>query len=148
MRPFNVYGPGMRLDDKRVIPDFMSNALRNEPIVLFSAGKDTRTFCYISDATEAFLKILLSEFNGEAFNVGNDQGEITMNGLAEIINEISDKKPGVMHKQSQDQYYLKDNPHRRCPDLSKIKKLIGYEPKVGLKPGLKKLMEWYKQVYF
>ncbi|MCX6718075.1 MAG: NAD-dependent epimerase/dehydratase family protein [Candidatus Staskawiczbacteria bacterium] len=146
-RPFNVYGPGMRLDDKRVIPDFMNNVLHNEPIIMYSDGKDTRSFCYATDAIIGFFKILLSDFNGEPFNVGNDAEEISMIKLAETIKEISGNKIEIISRESKDKNYLKDNPHRRLPDLAKIKKLLNYEPKTDLKTGLKKSIDWYKLAY-
>lgn len=147
VRPFNIYGPGMRLDDKRVIPDFMNNALKDEPIIMYSDGKDTRSFCYITDAMAGFFKILLSDFNGEAFNVGNDSAEISMMELAEVVKEIFDNKIKIACKKNQDRDYLKDNPHRRLPNLAKIRKLLCYEPKIDLKTGLKRIAEWYKLTY-
>ncbi|KKP43517.1 MAG: NAD-dependent epimerase/dehydratase [Parcubacteria group bacterium GW2011_GWA2_33_14] len=147
-RPFNFYGPGLRLDDKRVIPDFVNNALHNQPIVMHSDGTDTRTFCYISDAITGLFKILLSDFNGEAFNVGNDvQAEVSMLQLANMIKEISGNNIEIIHKESTDKHYMTDNPRRRAPNLDKIKKLLGYQPTVDLKTGLKKSMGWYKSTY-
>lgn len=147
VRPFNVYGPGMRLDDKRVIPDFMNNALRGEPILMYSDGKDTRSFCYISDAITGFFKILLSDFNGEAFNVGNDSAETPTIELAEVIREIFNNKSEIIQKENQDKNYMKDNPRHRIPDLTKIRKLLHYESKIDLKTGLKRIAEWYKLTY-
>mgnify|MGYP001576934933 FL=1 len=146
-RPFNLYGPGLRIDDKRAVPDFMNNALRNEPIIMYSDGKDTRSFCYISDAVMALFKILLSDFNGEAFNVGNNLEEISLTKLGETIKELSGNKIEIIYKKSEDKNYLKDNPRRRVPSLTKIKKLLNYEPKIDLKTGLKKSIEWYKYNY-
>jgi len=146
-RPFNVYGPGLGLEDKRVVPDFINNALHRSPIIMYSQGHDTRSFCYIADAVKAFFKILLSDFNGEVFNVGNDLEETSMAKLAEVVNEISDNQSGVIREKSQEPNYLKDNPRRRCPDLTKIKRFLDYEPKVDLRTGLKRIIEWYKSTY-
>lgn len=146
-RPFNVYGPGLRLDDKRVIPDFVSNALHHEPIVLYSDGRASRSFCYISDAIIGFLKILLSGLRGEAFNVGNDSEEISMAELAGLINELCGSPLPVVYKKSEDADYVSDNPQRRCPGLGKIRQLLNYEPEVDLRTGLSRSIEWYKLAY-
>lgn len=147
-RPFNVYGPGLRLDDKRIIPDLINNASHLEPLVLYSDGRASRSFCYISDAIKGFLKILLSDFSGEVFNVGNNLEEISMLELAKIINELTTGgKLPIVYKVSDDPNYLKDNPQRRCPDLTKIKQWLNYEPKVDLRTGLKRAIEWYRLTY-
>lgn len=143
IRPFNVYGPGMS-QDKRVMSDFINNGLNNEPIIMYSKGADTRTFCYISDAIEGFFRILLSNFNGQAFNIGNDSEEISMINLAQLINQILGNKLEIIQKISNDPNYLKDNPKRRCPNLTKAKTLLGYSPKTSLKQGVEKTIAWYK----
>lgn len=143
-RPFNVYGPGLRLDDKRVIPDFLSNALKNETITMYSDGTDTRSFCYVSDAITGFFKILLSDFNGETFNVGSDVREISISDLAQVISGLFNNKIKVVHKSNPDSDYLVDNPHRRFPDLTKIRTLLNYKPNVDLQEGLRRLIQWYK----
>jgi len=147
VRPFNIYGPGLRLDDKRVIPDFMSNVLSNSDIVLFSDGKAKRSFCYISDAMTGFWKALFSDYDGEAFNIGNDETEISMRDLAELVNEVARGKSKVIFKKSRDKEYTTDNPQRRCPDLKKARTLLNYSPKVSLKEGLSRTYNWYKQEY-
>lgn len=143
-RPFNVYGPGLRLGDKRVIPDFLGNALRGDAITMYSKGTDTRSFCYVSDAITGFFKILLSDYNGEAFNVGSDAEEVSMEKLAQVVSELFDNSIEIIHKENPDRNYLADNPRRRCPDLTKMRKLLHYEPKVDLRTGLGRLIEWYK----
>lgn len=143
VRPFNVYGPGLRLEDKRVIPDFVNNALKNEPIVMYSDGTDTRSFCYISDAVKGFFKVLLSDLNGEAFNIGNDLEETSTRELAEIIREVFENKTEIIHQQNSDPDYTKDNPHRRCPDLTKIKELLNYNPKIDLRNGIRRYIDFY-----
>lgn len=143
-RPFNLYGPGMRINDKRVIPDFVDNALRGQPITMYSDGSDQRTFCYISDAITGFLKILLSDSNGEAFNVGNASEEISMMQLAEMMRKIFENKIDIVRMESAEKNYTKDNPKRRIPDLTKIQTLLKYEPKINMETGLKRSIEWYK----
>ena len=146
VRPFNIYGPGLRLDDKRVIPDFFSDALYKKKITVLSNGLPTRSFCYVRDGISGFMSALLSRHQGEAFNIGNDQLEISIKDLAEMIAVIVgdvDVEFGL----STESDYLIDNPQRRCPDLSKAKKLLGYRPKVGLQEGLTRTIKWYREIY-
>jgi UDP-glucuronate decarboxylase len=143
-RPFNVYGPGLKLGDRRVIPDFFNDAINRHKIEILSDGSPTRSFCYVSDAIKGFMLALLSEFNGEAFNIGDDQTEISMRGIAELIAEIVGNVE-VKFNKSDDTEYLTDNPKRRCPDLTKAKTFLNYYPKVELKTGLKRIYQWYMQ---
>lgn len=145
VRPFNVYGPGQRLDDKRIIPDLMSAALERRPIELFSDGRATRAFCYITDIIRAMWYILLSDADGEAFNVGNDQREITIGELAEVLREIAGPPPlEIVQKISEDKHYLTDNPQRRCPDLTKLRSRFPWTPKISLAEGLKRTLLSYQ----
>ncbi|TWD96461.1 dTDP-glucose 4,6-dehydratase/UDP-glucuronate decarboxylase [Neobacillus bataviensis] len=146
VRPFNVYGPGLRIDDKRVIPDFFNDALHHKKISLFSNGAPTRSFCYISDAIKGFMLALLSNHDGEAFNIGNDEVEISMLELAKLVGKLVGGVE-IEFKQSNDDKYLIDNPQRRCPNLTKAKNLLGYYPKVNLEDGLGSLKDWYEEVY-
>jgi len=143
VRPFNVYGPGLRIDDKRVIPDLFSCAFKGNDIVLHGHGKETRSFCYAADALDGFMKVLLSDFNGEAFNVGNDQEEVTMLALALEVSGLFGGKTKIVHAPSAEHDYLTDNPQRRCPDLAKIRVKLGYSPRVRLREGLARLKAWY-----
>jgi dTDP-glucose 4,6-dehydratase/UDP-glucuronate decarboxylase len=144
VRPFNVYGPGQRLDDGRVVPDFMSAAVRREPIVLFSDGAATRAFCYISDAVRAMFYVLVSDANGEIFNVGNDEEEVSIRELAERTRQIAGRPwLKIVHDVSRDTDYLTDNPRRRCPDLTKLRKRFQWEPRVPLAEGLKRTLRSY-----
>ena len=142
-RPFNVYGPYLNLDDGRMIPDFMKNSLTKNEIIIHSDGNPTRSFCYVSDAIRGFLKLLLSNQNGIICNVGNDE-EISVKNVALMIQKISEKSIEIKTIQSNDPNYTVDNPQRRCPDLSLIKKSIDYVPKISLNEGLKRVYDWYK----
>ena len=146
-RPFNIYGPGMKIDDKRVIPDFVGSALKDKKIIMFSDGSPKRSFCYITDAVVYFLRALVSEKNGEAFNVGNDEEEVSMLKLAQVINTILSGIE-IVKKESPEKDYLTDNPQRRLPDMAKSKKLLGYNPHVDIKTGMKRVIDWYRDVYF
>lgn len=145
VRPFNNYGPGLRLTDRRVLPDFCANVIEDRPIVLLSDGKPSRTFCYSSDALTGYLLALLSSRNGEAFNIGADSPEISMRDLAELVAKIGGSDHGVHCQVSGEADYLTDNPWRRCPDLSKARTLLGYCPTVSLDLGVRRLLEWYRR---
>jgi len=148
VRPFNNYGPRLKITDKRVIPDFFRNLLNKEDIVLLSDGSPTRTFCYISDAIIGYWKALLSNFNGEIFNIGNDKPEISMLELAKLIVKIGKKQLDInidiKCQESDDFDYLTDVPNRRCPDITKAKTLLDYTPKVSLEEGLTRTLQWYQ----
>jgi len=146
VRPFNVYGPGMLPNDFRVVPMFISHALKNEPLPVHDKGNQTRTFCYISDAITGFLKVLLSKENGEVFNVGNDDNEISMLGLATIIKKIFNGKVTIQTIEYPKQY-PQEEPKRRCPDLTKIKSRLNYNPAINLENGLRRVVKWYKEEY-
>ena len=144
VRPFNVYGPGMRPDDYRVIPTFLTNALKGKSLPVHGEGNQTRTFCYISDAVIGFFKVLLSDKNGEVYNVGNDDNEINMMSLAKMVAELFDnqikiKTVGYPKK------YPKGEPKRRCPDLTKIRRQLGYHPTIDLRKGLKRTIRWFRK---
>lgn len=147
VRPFNVYGPGMREDDYRVIPNFVTNAFKGNPLPVYGDGSQTRTFCYITDAMIGFFKVLLSEHNKESFNVGNEKEEIGMLGLANLIADIFGNKVQVHKSPGLNDAYGKSDPKRRCPDLTKIKSLLNYEAKVDLRTGLKRFIRWAAEEY-
>jgi UDP-glucuronate decarboxylase len=141
IRPFNVYGPGMKEDDYRVIPAFMASALRGKIIPVHSSGKQTRAYCYISDAIIGFLKVLLRGKDCEAYNIGNDRTEVTVNTLAQTLNGLFDNKLNIGNVEYPKDY-PQDEPKRRCPDLTKSKRDLSYHPEVDLKEGLKRTLDW------
>jgi len=144
-RPFNVYGPGQRLDDRRFIPDLMAAALAGRPLVLLSDGRATRSFCYARDAASAMLRILVSGEPGEAYNLGNDEREVTVLEAAKTLQAVAGN-PAVRieHDTSADPHYLTDNPQRRCPDLTKLRGLRGWHPEVPLEEGLSRTLRSYR----
>lgn len=145
IRPFNVYGPGQRLDDRRIVPDLISAALERRPLVLYSDGRATRSFCYVSDAIRAMFLILLSGADGQAFNVGNDEREISMADFARELSRVAGPPPlEVVYQTSNDPQYLTDNPQRRCPDLTKLRSRFSWQPKVGLTEGLRRTLLSYQ----
>lgn len=136
-RPFNVYGPGQRLDDGRIIPDLIGAAVRRDPIVMYSNGRATRAFCYVTDAVAASWHILLAGAGGEIFNVGNDQEEIEIRAVAERLREVAGPPHlEITYHTSDDADYLTDNPQRRCPDLGKLRGQFPWTPQVDLTEGL------------
>jgi dTDP-glucose 4,6-dehydratase/UDP-glucuronate decarboxylase len=144
VRPFNVYGPRLRLDDGRVVPDFISDALNGREITLHSDGEATRSFCYVGDAAAAIISVLAADMPGEVFNVGNDE-EVQVRRLAELVDDLSGNRRGVHLVGSTDPDYLTDNPQRRCPDLSKIKDSIGWTPRISLREGVERTLRFYRE---
>ena len=142
-RPFNVYGPYLNLTDGRIIPDFMKNAIEKSEIVIHSDGSPTRSFCYVSDAIRAFFKLLFSNHDGMICNVGNNE-EISVSNVAKMIQKTIGKSISINMIKSDDPNYTTDNPQRRCPDLSLIKKSVNYTPQINFEEGLKRVYNWYK----
>jgi UDP-glucuronate decarboxylase len=146
VRPFNVYGPGQRLDDGRIIPDLMSAALDRKPIVLFSDGRATRAFCYVTDAVRAIWHILVLGGAGEAFNVGNDAAETSILQLAETLRDVAGPPSlEIQLRVSGDRDYLTDNPQRRSPNLAKLRALSSWQPRVSLAEGLERTLRSYQE---
>ncbi len=148
-RPFNNYGPGLKITDRRVLPDFARDVLAGRDIVLLSDGSPMRTFCYVADAVVGYLKILVRGRSGEAYNIGIDKPEINMRTLADKVCETArtlwDYQGQVVFQSSQDAAYLTDNPNRRCPVIDKARAELGYAPKVGIDEGLLRSLLWYRE---
>lgn len=146
-RPFNNYGPGLKITDGRVIPDFARDVLAGRDIVMLSDGTATRTFCYASDSVTGYLKVLVKGHGGEGYNVGTETPEISMGDLARKVaaqaKELFGYQGKVITQPSKDKDYLVDNPNRRCPVLEKARAHLGYEPKVDLDEGLRRTLAWY-----
>lgn len=147
IRPFNVYGPGMKLNDYRVIPTFLGNALKNKELPIHGTGQQTRTYCYISDAIVGFMKVLLSKSSGEVYNIGNDDNEIDLMGLANVVSETFGHRVKLA-KIPYPASYPADEPTRRCPDLTRARTKLNYNPKIDLKTGIRRLTTWYRQEFF
>ena len=148
IRPFNVFGPGLRFDDKRVIPNFISFAMKGEDIPIYGDGMQTRTFCYISDFIVGMFQVLFSDYNGEVFNIGNPDGEIGMEALASLACELFGNNSKPTKVEDVNTVYNKNtDPYRRCPDIHKISNLVGFNPEIELKEGLKRTIEWFQFEY-
>lgn len=146
-RPFNNYGPGLKITDRRVLPDFARDIFDGRDIILLSDGSPTRTFCYIADAIVGYYKILIKGHPGEAYNIGVESPEISMANLAErvvdLARDLFDYTGKVVRQTSSDQDYLVDNPNRRCPIIAKARQHLGYNPSISVDEGLKRSLIWY-----
>ncbi len=145
VRPFNVYGPGIRPDDFRVLPNFIEHALRREPLPIHGDGRNTRSFCYISDSIEAIFRILFSDAEGEAFNVGNPGPELSVTELAHKVAEVMPYPLKIVNIDPPHAVYASSDPKRRCPDISKLTRITGFEPQISLKEGLKRTIRWFSE---
>jgi dTDP-glucose 4,6-dehydratase/UDP-glucuronate decarboxylase len=147
VRPFNNYGPGMKINDGRVIADFARAVLDSRDIDMFSDGSPTRTFCYVADAVIGYYKSLLVGVPGESYNIGSDSPEISMRGLAEAVvaagRELFGYEGEVRLTLNSEVDYLTDNPSRRCPDLTKARSALGYSPTITLEDGIRRTLQWY-----
>ena len=137
VRIFNTYGPRMRLNDGRVVPAFVSQALKNKPITVFGNGKQTRSFCYCSDLIEGIYRLMMSNYDLPV-NIGNPR-EMTMLEFAEAIVKATGSKSKITHKP-----LPQDDPKQRKPDITKAKKLLKWEPKVALEKGIQDTIAYFK----
>jgi len=146
-RPFNNYGPGLKLNDGRVLPDFCRCVLRDDDMVMFSDGTPTRTFCYSADAIVGYYKVLVVGRPGEAYNVGTEKPEISMRDLADMTvataKELFGYEGKVVRHANEEADYLVDNPNRRCPDITKARTELGYRPAYDLQSGVRRTIIWY-----
>jgi dTDP-glucose 4,6-dehydratase/UDP-glucuronate decarboxylase len=142
VRPFNVYGPGLRPDDGRAVPSLVDDARRGRDLVLHSDGRPRRSFCYVTDFIVSLLRVIARGVDGEPYNVGDDREEISMRELADRIRAVTQAPGRVVVRASTDPDYLTDNPQRRCPDLTKLRALGGSTPCVSLEEGLTRYLRW------
>jgi dTDP-glucose 4,6-dehydratase len=138
VRIFNTYGPRMRLDDGRVLPNFVRSALRNEPVTMHGDGSQTRSFCYVDDLL-AGIQLLMESATDEPVNIGNPE-EITMLDFAKEIIAITKSKSEIVFKP-----LPKDDPTRRRPDITRARTILGWEPKVHRHEGLQRTIEDFRQ---
>lgn len=140
VRIFNTYGPNMHKDDLRMIARFIMQALANEPITIFGDGSQTRSLCYVDDLIEGLSRLMFYEHTrGEVVNLGNPE-EHTVIEYAQIVKELTNSSSEIVHTED----LPKDDPLRRCPDITKAKNLLQWEPKVTLNDGLMKMIEYVK----
>lgn len=140
VRIFNTYGPKMRQNDGRAIPNFISQALSGKPVTVFGDGSQTRSFCYIDDLVRGICRLLYSDFN-EPVNQGNPK-ELTVLELANLIIEMTGSKSTIEFKE-----LPQDDPRVRQPDITRAKRVLGWEPKVDIRTGLMKTIDYFKNIY-
>ena len=138
VRIFNTYGPRMRLNDGRALPNFVYQALTGKPITVYGDGKQTRSFCYVSDLIEGIYRLMLSDEHLPT-NIGNPQ-EITILEFAERVRRLFENAPAIVLEP-----LPQDDPKQRCPDISKAKRILKWEPKVGLEEGLRLTIDYFKK---
>jgi dTDP-glucose 4,6-dehydratase len=137
-RIFNTYGPRMRLEDGRVVPNFIAQALRHEPLTVYGDGQQTRSFCYVSDLIEGIYRLLFSH-EVEPVNVGNPQ-EMAIIEFAKLVNGITGNSAGVVHEP-----LPVDDPKVRQPDITRARSVLGWEPEVPLEDGLRETITWFEE---
>jgi dTDP-glucose 4,6-dehydratase len=137
VRIFNTYGPRLQLNDGRVISNFMKQALRGEDLTVYGSGSQTRSFCYVSDEVAGILALSNSD-EPEPTNIGNP-GEFTILECAQVVLEVTGSKSKIRYEA-----LPQDDPKQRCPDISKAKRLLGWEPKIDLRTGLQMSLEYFK----
>jgi dTDP-glucose 4,6-dehydratase len=137
VRIFNTYGPRMRLNDGRAVPAFMSQALRGEDVTIFGSGRQTRSFCYVSDLVDGILRLADSKEN-DPVNIGNPH-EMTIEDIARTIIRMAGSSSRIVYRPLPE-----DDPKVRQPDITRARTLLGWEPKVGLEEGLAKTLEYFR----
>lgn len=138
-RIFNTYGPRMKLNDGRVVPAFMDQALRGEPITIFGDGSQTRSFCYVSDLVEGLFRLLLSD-EALPVNLGNPR-EMTILEFAKAIEELTGTRAGLVNHALPE-----DDPKQRRPDITKARRVLGWNPAVSLEDGMRETVEYFRSV--
>ena len=138
-RIFNTYGPRMRLDDGRVVPNFIGQALRGEPLTVHGDGSQTRSFCFYSDLIEGVCRSLDSHY-AQPLNLGNPE-EMGILEFAHFVNRLVGNRGGIVHKPLPD-----DDPKVRQPDITRAREILGWEPEVGLENGLRQTIDWFRWV--
>jgi len=139
-RIFNTYGPRMRMGDGRVIPNFVCQALTHKPLTVYGDGSQTRSFCYIDDLVEGIYRLAVYDnLAGEVFNLGNPE-ELRIADLARLVIGITGSSSEIVFRERP-----ADDPDRRRPDISKAKRVLGWEPRTGIREGLRKTVAWFRE---
>jgi dTDP-glucose 4,6-dehydratase len=141
-RIFNTYGPRMRMDDGRVVPNFICQAIRGQPLTVYDTGERTRAFCFVEDMVEGFVRLLHSN-ETTPVNLGNPGTEMSMVDLARLIVRLANSKSEIVFVTPQDER-TKDDPKTRQPDIGKARRVLDWEPKVPLEVGVLKTIEYFR----
>ncbi|MBN2303019.1 MAG: SDR family oxidoreductase [Anaerolineae bacterium] len=139
VRIFNTYGPRMRLDDGRVVPNFIGQALRHEPLTVYGDGSQTRSFCFVSDLVEGIYRLLMSGYD-QPVNIGNPS-EMSILEFAHMVNETTHNPAGIVYKED---LRIKGDPQTRRPDITRARQILGWEPGVDLKTGLQRTIDYFE----
>jgi len=137
-RIFNTYGPRMQLEDGRVVPNFLRQAIRHEPLTVYGDGSQTRSFCYVDDLVEGIYRLLLSEEH-EPINIGNPE-EISILEFAHTINRLTSNPTGILFKTEE---RSKSDPQRRQPDITRARKILGWDPRINLEDGIGRTIPYF-----
>lgn len=146
IRPFNVYGPGMQETDYRILPNFASNIKAGRTLKVYGSGRQTRTYCYVTDALNGFFRVVARGVPGEAYNVGASEPEIGVVDLIKRIEKVLNDSIPHDHVDYPNSYPA-DEPQRRCPDIRKANQQLGYEPHIDLDEGLSRYLAWTNTHY-
>ncbi|MFH1470183.1 MAG: UDP-glucuronic acid decarboxylase family protein [Candidatus Micrarchaeota archaeon] len=139
VRIFNTYGERMRLNDGRVVPNFITQALKGEPLTVYGDGTQTRSLCYVGDLVSGIEKLAFSTIKFDVFNLGNPH-EVTVNEIAKTVSELCGSKSKLAYAP-----LPQDDPKKRRPDISKVRKAVGWEPKVEMQEGLTRTVAWFRK---
>jgi dTDP-glucose 4,6-dehydratase len=142
VRIFNTYGPRMRVDDGRVVPNFISQALQGDPLTVYDRGMRTRAFCYVDDLVAGITHLMASD-EIDPVNIGNPT-EITILDFAKLVIEVTDSESGITFVEPEDER-TRDDPQRRCPDISRAREHLDWEPKVPLREGLARTTVYFRE---
>jgi dTDP-glucose 4,6-dehydratase len=138
VRIFNTYGERMRLDDGRVVPNFVCQALRGEPITVYGDGSQTRSFCYVSDLVEGIWRLAHADYH-LPINIGNPE-ERTILEFAQLIKRLTGSDSPIVFQE----FFTPDDPKQRCPDITRARQILGWEPRVSLEEGLRRTIEYFR----
>lgn len=140
VRIFNTYGPRMRLNDGRVVPNFVDQALRGEPLTVYGDGQQTRSFQYVSDLVDGLVRLVSSDYH-DPVNIGNPV-ELTILQFAEVVNQLTDNPAGIVYKPS---LRISDDPQTRKPDITRAREVLGWQPRVDLAEGLQRTIDYFQR---
>ena len=139
VRIFNTFGPRMRLDDGRVVPNFIQQALRGEPLTIYGDGEQTRSFCYVDDLIEGIFRLMMVDYH-EPVNIGNPS-ETSILEFANLVNDLVDNEAGTVTKIAK---RLGNDPQRRQPDITRAREILSWEPKINLREGLTRTIPYFR----
>jgi dTDP-glucose 4,6-dehydratase len=139
VRIFNTYGPRMRLNDGRVVPNFIDEAIKGQPLTVYGDGKQTRAFCYVEDEVDGLIRLFMSD-EPNPVNIGNPH-EMTILEFAQIVNEITGNEAGIIYQDKR----IQGDPQQRKPDITRARTILGWEPRIDVREGLSRTIAYFKE---